>query len=717
MKLLIRKRLLVSLIILTQITIQAFCQFPAELNYDADILTNAEEERYGTNLLSHDTDGDKVNDDEEIRNGTNPSIAEDRDNDGLFDDFERQIILFSTSDEISDLQHVNKDGDFDKDNRTNAQEQEWGTNPAFAEPNILFIFPEDMGYYTSERALKEPNARVAGLSTPNIDALASDGVAFTRTFCGQSICSPSKGAIYSGLLPHSNWIWRNNHNAHPTLGGPDKWIPLPDPITPANDPSYLPAGGMHDDLPNLIQMLKANGVYCALTGKLHVQPARNFPYDIFLNTKSLETAIQEAGGRPWFFWANPSETHAPFWKSIQNKLVDPNNPNSAPKDVDPDKIIMLPWLPDTEKCRVDIAQYYSNVQTIDDYVGTMMDKLKNSGQEANTVVVFSPDHGIPEQRGKTSVYPAGTHVPCFIKGAGVQGGQRLNMPVSQMDLNPTFLETYGILPQVKCHAKSLVPILNGTKNNFEDRETIMTESNGRYSSAPHGTQETVARAVCDGRFYYIRNIYQDRTQLSESAALYVGSGSGEYGDPAGIYYVDLHDETVRNKNLETLPYELLRQLCMSDAPTEELYDLDADPWAVNNLAQDSAYLETLQKLRSEMNNWRSDTKDKDQHPKQTPRREVDYSSLKWTGVFDYSNPGNLFNIPLLYPNPASKKFHVKVNSKSNIVVYNSKGNEMYRSSVCEKSHMVNSDSWNAGVYIVQVVNGHKVASAKSLIIN
>ena len=141
----------------------------------------------------------------------------------------------------------------------------------------LFIYFEDLGYYTGERASREPNARIAGLQTPNLDALAASSVNVTRTFCGKSVCSPSKSVIYSGLLPHANGIWRNVHNNHPKLGGPEKWIPLPNPITRENDPTFLAAGGMHEDVPNLIQMLKAHGIYCALSAKLHQQPARNFP--------------------------------------------------------------------------------------------------------------------------------------------------------------------------------------------------------------------------------------------------------------------------------------------------------------------------------------------------------------------------------------------------------------------------------------------------------
>jgi N-sulfoglucosamine sulfohydrolase len=478
-----------------------------------------------------------------------------------------------------------------------------------AKPNILFIYVEDIGYYTSERAAREPNARIAGLKTPNLDSLAAGGVNFTRTFCGQSVCSPSKSAIYSGLLPHMNGIWRNCHNNHPKLGNPDKWIPLPNPITKENDPTNLAAGGMHEGLTNLVQMLKAKGVYCALSGKLHQQPARNFPYDGFFGTSDLDAVIKAAGDKPWFFWCNPGDTHAPWWRHVQDKLVNPKDRNSAPKDVDPAAIQMLPWLPDTPATRIDIAQYYSCVRIIDAFVGEMLKKLEASGQADHTIVVFTGDHGIPCARGKTSVYPAGTHVPCYIKGPGIKTGRVLTTPISQMDFNPTFLEAFGIAPQPVCHGKSLWPILSGKVDALPDRTTIMTETNGGLASAPKGQKPTKARAVCDGRYYYVGNVYQDTFKGPVEKAISIGSGNGEYGDPGPQYSIDLHDEAVRHKDDQPLPYELLRQLCMADAPREELYDLDADPWAVKNLVNDPAHAATLARLRKEFANWRAFTKD------------------------------------------------------------------------------------------------------------
>ena len=85
----------------------------------------------------------------------------------------------------------------------------------------------------------------------------------------------------------------------------------------------------------------------------------------------------------------------------------------------------------------------------------------------------------------------------------------------------------------------------------------MTETNNSFMSAPaHRGDSTAARAVCDGRYYYIGNLIQDSVTLPEIEAIHVGSGHGEYGDPGPQYAIDLHDETVRHKETQPLPYEL-----------------------------------------------------------------------------------------------------------------------------------------------------------------
>jgi len=203
------------------------------------------------------------------------------------------------------------------------------------------------------------------------------------------------------------------------------------------------------------------------------------------------------------------------------------------------------------------------------------------------------------------------------QGAGVAAA------LAAMDFNPTFLEAFGLPPLPNTHASSLWPVLSGKTDQVAGRKSVLTEANGTYpsfKSQGRAVDAKAARAVCDGRFYYIANIIQERTTLPEEKAVNIGTGFGEYGDSGPQYAMDLHDETVRQKTAQPVPYELLRQLCMGDSPKEELYDLESDPWGVKNLATDPAHATTLATMRAEMKHWREFTGDRDVHPKTISRR-------------------------------------------------------------------------------------------------
>ena len=74
-------------------------------------------------------------------------------------------------------------------------------------PNILFIYVEDLGYYTSERAARELNAGIPGLKTPNLDKLAARGTTFLNAHCSSPLCNPSRTSLMLGLRPTTTGIY------------------------------------------------------------------------------------------------------------------------------------------------------------------------------------------------------------------------------------------------------------------------------------------------------------------------------------------------------------------------------------------------------------------------------------------------------------------------------------------------------------------------------
>ena len=160
-------------------------------------------------------------------------------------------------------------------------------------PNVLFILTEDQGTQLSF-------VGTAGLSTPNMDRIAKDGVYFNRAFVNNPVCSPSKANIYTGTYCHFNGLRGVTVNWH----GPADEMPR----AIANHP-LTKRNRIRDDLPTLVKLLKDAGYSSAITTKLHVQPVSKFPYDRFIKGGPTYESVREhfvrAGdeGVPVFYFA------------------------------------------------------------------------------------------------------------------------------------------------------------------------------------------------------------------------------------------------------------------------------------------------------------------------------------------------------------------------------------------------------------------------------
>ncbi|MEN8862228.1 MAG: sulfatase-like hydrolase/transferase, partial [Lentimonas sp.] len=336
-------------------------QTQRSLNSDTDALTNREEYELGTNPELWDTDGDKVPDDVEFTIGTNPLVSIDSDLDTLPDDWEQWCILHDLGDAYTDLTDIDASSDFDGDTITDIAEYALGTSPVEPIRNILFFMTED----------QSPDLGVlgtVGLDTPNIDALATSGVNFTRTFALSPVCSPSKMALFTGTYPHENSAQRNvtNYGTNFPLVG---------------DPSNLGLGGVHEDLPTLIEVLRDRGWYTAISSKSHVQPIRKFPYHEGFGanvsyprtaadvTSYVNQTVANAGNRPFFLCLNVAAPHLPFRTiAINNGVWNPTGGllgDGGVTNVDANTIVVPNSFPDVSAVRQDFADYYGAIEIID----------------------------------------------------------------------------------------------------------------------------------------------------------------------------------------------------------------------------------------------------------------------------------------------------------------------------------------------------------------
>lgn len=593
------------------------------LNSDTDGLTNKEEEILGTNPLAWDTDGDKVADDLEFLIGTDPLKAADLDGDSLPDDFEWWCIREDPSDPFRDLTDISPTTDFDGDTITDGREFALGTSPVVKLKNILFFITEDQsvhlgsydtnpkGGYAGTSGDPADNT-TRGLKTPNLNALAESGLIFDRAFCLSPVCSPSKMALFTGTYPHTNSAHRNVTNYGVRF-----------PLPKDHDPSLLNLGGVHEDIPTLIEIFRDRGWHTAVSSKTHTQPIRKFPWHQGhpnLGTpaaakRAMEKVIKDSADRPFFFWANVGSPHLPFrampkanglWSDKGGLTGDGHVTN-----IDPGKIDIPDCYPDLPGVRQDIADYLGSIQIIDDIVQACLDTLKAQSLDEETLIIFTSDHGIGLHRAKQSIYSTGTQIPLLISGPGIVGGRRIREPVSHLDLAPTLIDFMG-MPQLPGHlGKSLRPILEGKTEDFADRRTILTASH-RYATA---------RAVTDGRYYLVHNITKPRGSI-KAPLLALNAGQWQSGAPwfNRTYQATMsHDSPQRDLLLQTLTGVSLSEF--------ELFDLDHDLWCVKNLIAEPELTGIKKTLLEELVQWRTATEDYHIAPSEMTRRTDRYRKI------------------------------------------------------------------------------------------
>ncbi len=383
------------------------------------------------------------------------------------------------------------------------------------------------------------------VKTPHLDALAAEGVRYDNAFATCPVCSPARSAMMTGMYQTS--IGVQNHRSHR-----DDNYHLPEPVAVIT--SYFRDAGYF--------VSNGNGTNPEKPGKTdwNFSP-REQPFD-------GTDWRQRKEGQPFFAQFNFSLTHRDFKR-------DPAQP------IDSDAVTLPPYYPDTPLLRRDWADYLESLQVLDGQIGVLLKRLEEDGLAENTIVVYHGDHGRPQVRGKQWLYEGGIRVPLIVrKPQGEDGGTVSESLVSLIDLAPTMMTWAGISPPSHLQGQ---PIDSGTP-----REYVVC--------ARDRCDETVDRIRCvrTHRYKYIKNYFPDRPYLQFNAYK-----KKQY--PA----VSVLEQWQAEGKLT----EAQKPFMATTRPEEELYDLSADPWEVNNIAGDAAHSEILKNLRETLQGWSESTGD------------------------------------------------------------------------------------------------------------
>ena len=267
---------------------------------------------------------------------------------------------------------------------------------------------------------------------------------------------------------------------------------------------------------------------------------------------------ERAEGQPFYAQINIPDTHRVF-------KPDPGHP------ISPDDVALPPYYPDHPLVRKDWALYLESIQILDRKVGQILQRLDDEGLSDNTLIFFMSDHGRAHVRCKQFLYDGGIRIPLIVRWpAQLADGIVSDKLVSGIDFAPTTLALVGLdIPDFMQGQ-----IFLGAK---------ATDQDAIYAARDRcdGTDDRI-RCIRTHRYKYIRNYHPERPYMQ-----FNGYKKQQY--PAWTLMLMLAETGALSS--------VQQQFVQPTRPAEELYDIDADPYEVNNLAGDERY-ESVQKSLS-----------------------------------------------------------------------------------------------------------------------
>jgi arylsulfatase A-like enzyme len=441
---------------------------------------------------------------------------------------------------------------------------------AASPPNILLIFPDQHrpDWVGTNPALPLP--------TPHLNALGKRGARFERALSPAPVCAPARACLASGreydrCRVASNQVdypldqttvYTRLQEADYHVMGCGKFDLHKDSHTwGVKGDHLLPEWGFSDGIDNagkwdaIISGTESpRDPYMAyLQGAklkdVHVQDFQNrkkqrhatFPTplpekaycDNWIGQNGLDLLRRVPEGKPWFMQVNFTGPHEPM--DITARMEGPCRKLTYPQ---PNRATKL-----TEAKHAAVRQNYGAMITnIDRWLGLYEEELRKRGEFANTLIVFSSDHGEMlgdrDMWGKTKAYQASAGVPLVMAGPGIRGGLTTRTPVSLVDLTATFLDYGRTEPLDGMEGRSLRPVLAGRAESVRDYAF-----SGLYRW----------RVVYDGRYKLIARFgVQDHKKHRD--------GVIDLGGPIRFELYDLDTDPFENKDVATDAPETLARL-------------------------------------------------------------------------------------------------------------------------------------------------------------
>lgn len=439
--------------------------------------------------------------------------------------------------------------------------------PPSPKPNILFLLSDDHSY---------PYLGCYGnqdVRTPNLDRFAAQGLRCDRMFVGCPQCVPSRASLMTGRSAVAIRMVRF------TSPLPSELPALPDLLRAkagyftglAGRHYHLdgPATGGQRGAPEISGTLDRFGLRTFTNRVDYVEKGgglRNFGGKL---AAFLDAAPKD---KPWFFWLGFSDPHHPW---------DTKGLREGP---DPAKLTLPAHLPDLPGVRSDLARYLAEVEHLDGDVQSVLEMLDARGLATNTLVVFMGDNGMALPHGKGALHDPGLAVPLLIRWPGqVSPGRTTRQLLSGEDFAPTLLEVAGVTPPKEMSGVSYLKLLRGEP--FAGRKYIFAER------GPHGGDGGMRAEISAATFDLARCVRSDRFKLIYNCTPHQPVGPVDSQRDPG--WQEMKAAFAEGKLAE----RFVKAYFTTPRPTFELYDLEADPGELRNLAGLPQYKEAELELK------------------------------------------------------------------------------------------------------------------------
>ena len=437
-------------------------------------------------------------------------------------------------------------------------------------PNILWLVSEDNGTFLG--CYGDPLAH-----TPTLDRLASQGVLFERCFA-QPVCAPSRFTLITGI--------------YSVTCGPAEHMRAQGKI-----PSWLKGFPAY---------LRKAGYYTSNNAKTDYNSPINMKEAWDASNREAHWRKRPDPKQPFFSVFNHEVTHEScLFPAAESKLHFP--------PLDPARVRIPPYQPDTPEMRADWARYYNHMTLMDGQIAAKLKQLEVDGLADNTIVFYYSDNGGVLPRSKRFLQRSGTHVPLIVYFppkwrhlAPAAPGSRIKDPVGFVDFAPTSLSLAGVDVPDYMTGHAFAGLARGRTNEYAFCSRDRMDE--RYD---------MMRSLMNYRYLYIHNYRPELPYVQRLTYQFQARGYQSWAREAAAGH--LTPATAQ---------------FWGEKPTEELYDLEADPDNVRNLVNDPAAREALEQMRAGLKRWVLEIKDNGFIPEGSPIEGYDASRVPGAVPFE-----------------------------------------------------------------------------------